>query len=133
MKIGNVVHLAEREKLEASLKQLSEFGFDNCQLVSWNPSHWTDEYADTVKELIKKFGITISAFWCGWEGPQAWNFYEGQLTLGLVPTEYRQMRIKNLCDGADFAKKSGLPMLSLIWVLYPKLPMTLILRLFVLP
>jgi sugar phosphate isomerase/epimerase len=27
--------------------------------------------------------------------------------LGLVPVEYRQMRIQNLCDGADFAKKLG--------------------------
>ncbi|MBQ5837970.1 MAG: sugar phosphate isomerase/epimerase, partial [Clostridia bacterium] len=36
-----------------------------------------------------------------------WNFYEGQKNLGLVPPEYREMRIKNLCDGADFAKKLG--------------------------
>lgn len=37
-----------------------------------------------------------------------WNFYDGQLTLGLVPVEYRQMRIENLCDGADFAHKLGI-------------------------
>ena len=52
-------------------------------------------------------GTTVSAFWCGWEGPCVWNFYEGQTTLGLVPPEYREMRIKNLCDGADFAAKLG--------------------------
>ena len=36
-----------------------------------------------------------------------WNFYEGQLTLGLVPVDYRQIRIKNLCAGADFAHRLG--------------------------
>ena len=37
-----------------------------------------------------------------------WDFYDGQITLGLVPPEYRQMRIQNLCDGADFACKLGI-------------------------
>ncbi|MBR4072674.1 MAG: sugar phosphate isomerase/epimerase, partial [Clostridia bacterium] len=54
-----------------------------------------------------KYDAIISAFWCGWEGPAIWDFYDGQLTLGLVPPDFRQMRVKNLCDGADFAKKFG--------------------------
>ena len=57
--------------------------------------------------MTEENGITISAFWCGWEGPCVWNFYDGQITLGLVPPEYRTMRIKNLCDGADFAHRLG--------------------------
>ena len=107
MKIGTMVHFNSLEETRSSFEKLRAFGFDNCQLCAWNPALWTDENADAVKELCEKYGITISGFWCGWEGPQAWNFYEGQLTLGLVPVEYRQMRMKNLCDGADFAKKLG--------------------------
>ena len=85
---------------------LSE-GFDNCQLISWVPVLWTDENAAALKKMTDDMKITVSAFWCGWEGPCVWNFYEGQTTLGLVPPEYREMRIKNLCDGADFAAKLG--------------------------
>lgn len=107
MKIGNVIHFAEREKLEKYFEQLVFFGFDNCQLGSWNPKDWTDENAAMVKELTEKYGITISAFWCGWSGPVVWDFYDGQLTLGLVPPEYRQMRVEQLCAGADWAKKLG--------------------------
>jgi len=107
VKIGNMIHFAERETLEKYFKQLLEFGFDNCQLGSWNPKDWTDENADMVKELCEKYGITISAFWCGWGGPVVWDFYDGQLTLGLVPPEYRAMRVGQLCDGADWAKKLG--------------------------
>ncbi|MBR6743041.1 MAG: sugar phosphate isomerase/epimerase [Clostridia bacterium] len=107
MKIGTMVYIDGQEELELKLQQLVKFGFDNCQLCSWKPSLWTDEKAAEVSELTKKYGISISAFWCGWEGPVVWNHYDGQLTLGLVPPEYRQMRVQNLCDGADFAKKLG--------------------------
>ena len=36
---------------------------------------------------IEKFGIHVTAFWCGWEGRRVWDFYEGQLTLGLAITD----------------------------------------------
>lgn len=108
MKIGTCVHLSSMEGIENKLSLLKEHDFSTCQLVSWNPAVWTDENAVILKELLDKYGITVSAFWCGWEGPCDWNFYSGQLTLGLVPPEYRQMRIKNLCDGADFALKLGI-------------------------
>ncbi len=108
MKIGVCVGLdIGISHLKEKLEKLKDEGFDSCQLISWNPALWTDENAAIISELIKELGITVSAFWCGWEGPCVWNFYEGQQTLGLVPPEYREMRIKNLCDGADFAKKFG--------------------------
>lgn len=107
MKIGVCVYLSEMDELSKKFAALPAQGFDNCQLLSWNPAAWTPENADAVNALTKQYGITISAFWCGWEGPAVWNFYEGPQTLGLVPPAYRDMRVKNLCDGADFAKLLG--------------------------
>ena len=108
MKIGTCVSLSTMDGLEERLSVLQKFGFSSCQLISWNPQVWTDENAETIRTLLDRYGITVSAFWCGWEGPSDWNFYEGQLTLGLVPVDYRYTRVKNLCDGADFAKKLGI-------------------------
>ena len=108
MKIGTCVSLSSMDDIEKRLATLGKHGFDSCQLLAWNPKIWTDENARILKALLDKLGITVSAFWCGWEGPCEWNFYTGQLTLGLVPPEYRAMRVKNLCDGADFAKKLGI-------------------------
>lgn len=107
MKIGTCVNFTAISEMEGKFATLRDNGFDSCQLLSWHPATWTDENAAVLNTLTEKYGVTISAFWCGWEGPADWNFYEGQLTLGLVPPEYRQMRIQNLCDGADFAKKLG--------------------------
>ena len=107
MKLGTCVSFSSLEGMEEKLMNLRKYGFSSCQLISWNPGIWTKENAAHLKNLLAKQEITVSAFWCGWEGPSDWNFYEGQLTLGLVPVEYRYARVKNLCDGADFAHKLG--------------------------
>lgn len=107
MKIGVCVNFNKIDDMSKKFKNLKAEGFDNCQLISWKPELWTDKNLEIIKKLTEENGITISAFWCGWEGPCVWNFYDGQLTLGLVPPEYRVMRIKNLCDGADFAHRLG--------------------------
>lgn len=108
MQIGVLVNHCEAKYMENKFADVKKYGMNSCQLCSWNPKLWTDEDAKYIKKLLDKYGITISTFWCGWEGPQEWNFYEGYTTLGLLPEEYREMRVKNLCDGADFAKKLGL-------------------------
>ena len=108
MKIGTMVNFSTPEDVKNGFEALRSFGIDCCQLCTWAPQYWTDENAQKVKELIAAYGMTVSAFWCGWDGPKTWNFYEGQKVLGLVPPEYRAMRVKNLCDGADFAHQLGL-------------------------
>ena len=108
MKIGTMLYFNSLEEMEKSFIKLRAFGFASCQLCSWEPEKWTDENADGIRALAEKHGIEISSFWCGWEGPKVWDFYEGQRTLGLVPPQYREMRVKNLCDGADFARRIGL-------------------------
>lgn len=108
MKIGTCVSLDSMENMEQKFVTLRNNGFDTCQLIAWEPAVWKEENAVVLIELLEKYQITVSAFWCGWEGPKVWDFYDGQITLGLVPVEYRQMRIQNLCDGADFAHKLGI-------------------------
>lgn len=107
MQIGTCVSFSSMEEMPGKFAALRENGFTSCQLVSWNPKAWTAENAAALEKLIQAHGITVSAFWCGWEGPVVWDFYDGQITLGLVPPEYRQMRIRNLMDGADFAARLG--------------------------
>ena len=108
MKIGTCIYLDGEEALAKKLGDLRDCGMDSCQLISWNPADWTDEVAAYTRRLLDEYGVEVSAFWCGWTGPATWNFYEGQTTLGLVPAAYRAQRVKELCDGADFAKKLGI-------------------------
>lgn len=103
MKIGVLIELDR--SIDEKFKELTDMGMESCQLVSWKEKDFTDEMASMVNKAVEKYKIHITAFWCGWPGPITWNFYEGQLTLGLIPTEYRYERLKTLMNGSDFAKK----------------------------
>lgn len=109
MKIGTCLSVMPTlEETEAKLRTLTENGFDNCQLMAWLLPPTDPAYKEGLKKLLKDYGVTPSAYWCGWEGPGVWNLYEGQTTLGLVPPAYREMRVRNLIEGADYAKELGI-------------------------
>lgn len=108
MKIGTLVIFSELDTMKKKLIDLKQLQFDNCQLLCWNPELLTRENAFVLKALFAQYGVTISAFWCGWSGPKVWDFYQGPTTLGLVPAEYREERVAELCKGADFAKTLGI-------------------------
>ena len=107
MKVGVCIQFDSMDEMSKKFNSLVDNGFDNFQLICWNLSLFTEENAKKINELCKEYGVTISAFWCGWEGPSKWNFTEGPKTLGLIPLEWRETRIKNLCAGSDFAKLLG--------------------------
>lgn len=107
MKIGTMVYFNEAVGIEDKFASVKKLGISSCQLCSWNTKLWTDENAQLIKELSGKYEVEIAAVWCGWSGPAVWDFCDGQITLGLVPPDYRQVRIKELCSGADFAKGIG--------------------------
>ncbi|MBO5452474.1 MAG: sugar phosphate isomerase/epimerase [Clostridia bacterium] len=102
MKLGVLVPL---NNVEEEFKKVYDLGFNSCQLCCWEEVLMTDEMAELVNKSSEKYNVTVSTFWCGWKGPQRWNFYEGPLTLGLVPETYRYERSRELKKGSDFAKK----------------------------
>ena len=82
MQIGTCVYIDQFEQGSEKFAQLREMGFSTCQLLSWRPTGWTAEHADAMEGWITEYGITPSAFWCGWEGPSVWNFYDGPASQG---------------------------------------------------
>ena len=104
MKLGLLTSL-NRDVTE-NIKKVAEMGFTTCQLKCWNSAFLTDELADEVNRACEEYGVTITAFWVGWDGGYSfWNFYDGPASLGLVPREYRPERTRMLLKGAAFAKK----------------------------
>ena len=95
------------EKLESTVKWAVESGFRNCQLQIWKMELLTDTYAYEVRRILESYNMEITGLWCGWHGPIRWDFKEGPSILGLVPAEYRATRMKNLFDGAAFARILG--------------------------
>lgn len=111
MEIGVLVRLNDKT-IGEKIKKVKEMGFSVCQITAWKMELLTDEVADIINEACKKYGVSVSTFWCGYSGPAVWNFYEGPITLGLVPAEYRFQRVKDLILGSDFAKKLGVTQIA---------------------
>ncbi|NLA53285.1 MAG: sugar phosphate isomerase/epimerase [Clostridiales bacterium] len=106
MNIGICIRHVHQD-MRGQFIRAKDSGFAHVQLVSWEPDLWTAQEAENLTSILQETGMTITAFWCGWEGPKEWNFYQGPETLGLVPPSYRHVRVKNLIDGANFALKLG--------------------------
>ena len=105
MKVGVIISISD--DIDAEFKKVHDLGLPTCQLNGWEQARFTDQTAQQVVAASRKYGVEITAFWCGWEGPAVWDFVDGPLTLGLVPPAFRHDRLKMLMKGADFALKIG--------------------------
>jgi L-ribulose-5-phosphate 3-epimerase len=105
LRIGVMMSLGS--DIREEMKKVRDFGLDNCQLACWSPEHYSDESLAAVRGATKEFGVEITSLWTGYPGTAHWNFTEGPLTIGLVPPETREMRVKALIAGTEFAAKLG--------------------------
>jgi len=68
-----------------------------------------DEFElDLVKRLrqaLEKHQIEATSLVVGGPGKEVWDFYQGPLTIGLVPRETRAARIAHIKKASDFAKQ----------------------------
>ncbi|MFC5407641.1 sugar phosphate isomerase/epimerase family protein [Cohnella soli] len=108
MDIG-VIHLLDTSSKDNIFKVVSEYSFPVCQLCGWDTALCTPEVAERVVKEAREANVRVCAVWAGVPGPGVWNFVEGPITLGLVPEQYREERIKALKGWADFASWIGAP------------------------
>ena len=109
VKIGAMIgYRSDPVQMEEEFARLESLSLNACQLGVWaaDQDH-SQEAADKVTAAAKRHGIEITAVWAGWTGPAVWNFYEGPKTLGIVPEEYRAMRVGQLKEKAEFADRLG--------------------------
>ncbi len=103
--IGAIVSL--ESLLKDGTGELQALDLNSCQVNAWNTDILTEENASALKEILGG-SIKVSSLWVGWPGPKAWNFIDGPATLGLVPREFRYVRMEALKRGARFAKMLGI-------------------------
>jgi len=104
MRLGIIIGVAHDP--DAALKRVREFGVPTCQAG-------TDDFSDRVynglKAAIEKYGIEVTAINSSGGPPNVYDFYQGPLTIGIVPKKYRRQRIDNFKRASDFAKRLGIP------------------------
>lgn len=105
----NIGVMSELVPDASTLDATAKYGMNCTQVVSWNLELATMDIARTLKKRAVDNGVRLTAIWGGYSGPQEWNFTKGPVTLGLVPTTYRAMRVLELKRWADFAAEAGAP------------------------
>lgn len=104
MRLGLIINVSRDP--DKALKLVHDVGLPTCQAQ-------TDDYSDRVysalRDAIEKYQIEVTAINSSGGPPNVYDFYQGPLTIGVVPKKYRQQRIDNFKRASDFAKKLNVP------------------------
>jgi L-ribulose-5-phosphate 3-epimerase len=91
---------------DAAMAKVQDLGLPTCQA-------FVDDFepglAERLRQALDKHGIEVTSLVVGGPGKEVWDFYQGPLTIGLVPRETRAARIAHLKRASDFAKQCGIP------------------------
>jgi sugar phosphate isomerase/epimerase len=88
-----------------AIAKVHDLGLPTCQV-------FVDEIdsllSGRLREALNKYQIEATSLVVGGPGREVWDFYEGPLTIGLVPRETREARIAHIKKASDFAKQCGI-------------------------
>jgi L-ribulose-5-phosphate 3-epimerase len=91
---------------DASMAKIHDLGLPTCQAFVHD---FKPELADRLRRALDTHGIEATSLVVGGPGKEVWDFYQGPLTIGLVPRETRAARIAHIKKASDFAKQCGIP------------------------
>lgn len=90
---------------DAAMTKVHDFGLPTCQVFV---EEIEPELAGPLRQALDKYKIEATSLVTGGPGREVWDFYEGPLTIGLVPRETRAARVANLKKASEFAKQCGI-------------------------
>ncbi len=91
---------------DAAMTKVHDLGLPTCQAFA---DDFAPEQVGRLRQALDKHGIEATSLVVGGPGKEVWDFYQGPLTIGLVPSETRATRIAHIKNASDFAKQCGIP------------------------
>jgi len=90
---------------DAAIAKVHDLGFPSCQVYV---EDFELAQVGGLRQALEKHGIEATALVVGGPGKEMWDFYQGPLTIGLVPRNTRAARIAHIKKASDFAKQCGI-------------------------
>src|SRR6267378_3972756 len=90
---------------DSAMAKIHDLGLPTCQVFV---EEIEPELAGRLRRALDKQEIEASSLVVGGPGKEVWDFYQGPLTIGLVPRETRDARIAHIKRASDFAKQCGI-------------------------
>jgi len=91
---------------DVTMRKLLDLGLFTAQLYmnDLDPNN-----AAALRQSLDQHKIEATSLVVGGPGKESWDFYDGPLTIGLLPRETRAARISHIKKASDFAKLAGIP------------------------
>ena len=90
---------------DASMAKVRDLGLPTSQVFV---DEFETELVGKLRQSLEKHQIEATSLVVGGPGKEVWDFYQGPLTIGLVPRETRAARIAHIKKASDFAKQCGI-------------------------
>jgi sugar phosphate isomerase/epimerase len=103
MRVG--MYVTVQKDPESVIAKVHELGFSDCEVYT---NDLELDVADRLRRALDHYGVAAAAVFSMGPGPGVWDFYQGPLTIGLVPREWRRKRIDHLKQASDYAKRAGI-------------------------
>src|SRR5215467_14274264 len=103
MRLGVVIGMSADP--ERAIKQVHDLGFPTCQLVL---EAFDNATVAKLRDALAKYAVEVTSAVAVGPPPEIYDFYQGPLTIGLVPRQYREARINRIKQVSDFVKKAGI-------------------------
>src|SRR2546421_11586093 len=104
LRLGLIIGIGNEP--EAAIAKVHDLGLPTCQV-------YVEGFAPGLRtrllQALDGLQIEATSVVVGGPGREVWDFYEGPLTIGVVPRETRAARIARMKQGSDFAKACGIP------------------------
>ena len=91
---------------DAAMAKVHDLGLPTCQVFV---DDFKLEQVTRLRQALDKHKIEATSLVVGGPGKEVWDFYQGPLTIGIVPRETRAARMAHIKKASDFAKQCGIP------------------------
>ena len=103
LRLGLIIGIGK--DADAAMAKVRDLGLPTCQAYV---DEFEPEQAPRLRQALDKYGIEATSLVVGGPGKEVWDFYQGPLTIGLVPRETRAARMRHIKKASDFAKQCGI-------------------------
>src|SRR2546425_8589669 len=87
---------------DAAMAKVRDLGLPTSQIFV---NEFEPDLVNRLRQALEKHQIEATSLVVGGPGKEVWDFYQGPLTIGLVPRETRAARIAHIKKASDFAKQ----------------------------
>jgi L-ribulose-5-phosphate 3-epimerase len=91
---------------ETAIATVHDLGLPTCQVYV---EDFEPGLSARLLQALARHTVEATSVVVGGPGREVWDFYQGPLTIGVVPRDTRAARIARMKQGSDFAKACSIP------------------------